>query len=288
MSTQIAAPRVPARGSPSGSRLGSLASYVALTLGTLVVIFPFLWMIATSFKLPQDLYSLRLIPETATLGNYAEIFEKAPFFSWIGNTVLLALITVTTVIVFDTMVGYVLAKFSFVGKSVIFVLIISTLMVPTEMLIIPWYLIATELGWSDTYWGVLFPGIITAFGIFLMRQFMESLPSELLDAARIDGLNEWGIMARIAIPLVKPAIAALTILTFISSWNQFTWPLIVLQTEERFTIPVGILYFSSELKDSASWILIMTGATVSILPLIALFLVFQKQIIRGIALSGMK
>jgi len=287
VSTQIAYKRK-TYGKPIAALLSAGLRYLLLGLGTVVVLFPFLWMIGSSFKLPKDLYSLRIIPETFTWDNYIAIFEKAPFANWIGHTVAIALITTVTVLIFDTAVGYVLAKFSFAGKAVIFLFIISTLMVPTEMLIIPWYLIATELGWSDTYWGVLFPGIITAFGIFLMRQFMDSLPSELLDAARIDGLNEWGILLRIAIPIVKPAIVTLMILTFIGSWNQFIWPLIVLQTETRFTLPVGIVYFSSELKDSSNWLLIMTGATVSIVPLILVFLIFQKQIIRGIALNGMK
>ncbi|MGO4181120.1 carbohydrate ABC transporter permease [Paenibacillus sp. MCAF9] len=269
-------------------RLRTLVIYLLLTLGVGIMLFPFLWMVATSFKLPQDVYNLRLIPETITFDNYSAIFKKAPFAQWIKNTLIISLIATSTVLIFDTAAGYVLAKFSFVGKQLIFLLIISTLMVPTEMLIIPWYLIANELGWSDTYWGVLFPGIITAFGIFLMRQFMDSIPSDLLDAARIDGLNEWRILLHIAIPLVKPAIITLIILTFIGNWNQFIWPLIVLQTEEKFTLPVGIVYFSSELKDTSNWILIMAGTTISIAPLIVIFLIFQKQIIRGIALSGMK
>lgn len=269
-------------------KLRMILVYLLLIAGVGIMLFPFLWMVATSFKIPQDVYNLRLIPETITLDNYATIFEKAPFSEWIKNTLIISLIATATVVIFDTAAGYVLAKFSFIGKQLIFIIIISTIMVPTEMLIIPWYLIANEFGWSDTYWGVLFPGIITAFGIFLMRQFMDSIPSDLLDAARVDGLNEWSILLSIAIPLVKPAIVTLIILTFIGNWNQFIWPLIVLQTEEKFTLPVGIVYFSSELKDTSNWILIMAGTTISIAPLILIFLIFQKQIIRGIALSGMK
>jgi multiple sugar transport system permease protein len=269
-------------------KLRTTLIYLLLIIGVGIMLFPFLWMVATSFKIPQDVYNLSLIPETITFDNYATIFKKAPFGDWIKNTLVISLIATATVVIFDTAAGYVLAKFSFIGKQVIFLIIISTIMVPTEMLIIPWYLIANEFGWSDTNWGVLFPSIITAFGIFLMRQFMDSIPSELLDAARIDGLNEWRILLNIAIPLVKPAIVTLIILTFIGNWNQFIWPLIVLQTEEKFTLPVGIVYFSSELKDTSNWILIMAGTTISIAPLILLFLIFQKQIIRGIALSGMK
>jgi multiple sugar transport system permease protein len=149
-------------------------------------------------------------------------------------------------------------------------------------------LLTVKLGWVDSYAGILFPGLISAFGIFLIKQFMESLPMDLLDAARIDGMDEWNIMLRIAVPIVKPALATLCILSFLGSWNAFIWPLIVTQTPERLTIPVGISYFSSELKDSSSWVLIMTGASLSIIPLIVTFFIFQKQIIRGIALTGLK
>lgn len=270
------------------SRLFAGVRYLLLLAGVAVTLFPFLWMLASSFKQPQDLFDLGLIPSPATLGNYADIFDKAPFGRWIGNTAIVAAITTLSVLAFDTAVGYVLAKFEFPGRKIIFILIISTLMVPTEMLIIPWYLLASELHLSDTYAGLLLPGLITAFGIFLIKQFMETLPSELLDAARIDGLGEWRIYASIALPLVKPALVTLAILTVISSWNQFIWPFVVLQTESKYTLPVGMVYFSSELKDNSGWIQIMTGATISVLPLIVVFLAFQRRIIQGIALSGMK
>ncbi|WP_088829997.1 carbohydrate ABC transporter permease [Paenibacillus tyrfis] len=270
------------------SRLPKLGSYALLTAGTLAMVFPFLWMVATSLKTPQDVFSLSLVSDRATLANYAELFATTPFMHWVYNSFMIAVIMTASVCLFDTVAGYVLAKFTFAGKRFIFIAILSTLMVPTEMLIIPWYLLSAKLGWVDTYVGVLFPGLVSAFGIFLMKQFMESVPSDLLDAARIDGMNEWGIMLRIAVPLVSPALATLAILSFLGSWNAFIWPLIVTQTETHFTIPVGVAFFSSELKDTSGWVLIMTGATVSVLPLILLFVIFQKQIVRGIALTGLK
>lgn len=252
------------------------------------MVFPFVWMIATSLKVPADAYTLHIFPKQATFSNYIEVFVRTPFSQWVTNSFIVAVATTLSVCFFDTVIGYVLAKFSFRGKNVIFIAILSTLMVPTEMLIIPWYLLTVKLGWVDSYAGILFPGLISAFGIFLMKQFMESLPEDLLDAARMDGMNEWNILLRIAVPLVRPAVATLCILTFLGSWNAFIWPLIVTQTPERLTIPVGISFFSSELKDSSSWVLIMTGASVSVIPLIVLFFFFQKQIIRGIALTGFK
>lgn len=252
------------------------------------MVFPFLWMISTSFKTLDEIYSLSLIPSRVTWDNYAAIFQGTPFPRWMLNSLYVAVIATVSVCVFDSITGYILAKFTFWGKQVIFVLILSTLMVPTEMLIIPWYLVSSSFNGMDTYWGILFPGLISGFGIFLMKQFMESLPSELLDAARIDGMGEWGIFLRIAVPLVRPAFATLCILTFLGNWNSFIWPLIITQSEEMFTIPVGMAFFSSEAKDSSNWVQIMTGATLSVLPLIILFLCFQKQIIRGIATTGLK
>ncbi|MEN1987670.1 carbohydrate ABC transporter permease [Paenibacillus hubeiensis] len=286
MSRSAAWPRAITNG--RRKHFGAVISYVLLTLGLGLMVFPFLWMISTSFKTLDDIYSLSLIPPEFTWAHYAAMFRETAFPRWMLNSLYVAVIATASVCVFDTITGYILAKFSFPGRQVIFVLILSTLMVPTEMLIIPWYLVSSGLNGMDTYWGILFPGLITGFGIFLMKQFMESLPTELLDAARIDGMGEWGIMLRIAVPLVRPALATLSILTFLGSWNSFIWPLIITQSEEMFTIPVGMAFFSSEAKDSSNWVQIMTGATLSVLPLIVLFLFFQKQIIRGIATTGLK
>ncbi|UUZ83498.1 carbohydrate ABC transporter permease [Paenibacillus sp. P26] len=271
-----------------GRRALPAVSYVLLTAGLAAMLFPFLWMAATSLKTPQDVYSLSLIPDAPSWANYVSLFRNSLFGVWIANSFIVAVFSTLSVCFFDTLVGYIIAKFTFYGKRTIFVLILCTLMVPTEMLIIPWYLISTRFGWVDTYWGILFPGVISGFGIFLMKQFMESLPSDLLDAARIDGMSEWGILLRIAVPLMRSAIATLAILSFLGGWNSFIWPLIVTQTELRYTIPVGMAFFSSEAKDSSDWVQIMTGATVSVLPLIGVFLLFQKQITRGIATTGLK
>ncbi|MUT65249.1 ABC transporter permease subunit [Paenibacillus sp. NEAU-GSW1] len=269
-------------------RAGLAIGYLLLTAGVSVMVFPFLWMIATSLKAPSEMYSLSLIPDAPAWGNYSALFSETSFDAWIVNSFIVAAIATASVCLFDTVIGYILAKFHFHGKKTIYLLILSTLMVPTEMLIIPWFLYSSKLGWVDTYWGILFPGLITAFGIFLVKQFMESVPSDLLDAARIDGMSELGIMFKIAFPLVRLAIATLCILSFLGSWNSFIWPLIVTQTEGRFTIPVGMAFFSSEAKDSSNWIQIMAGATISVIPLIIVFIIFQKQIIRGVATTGLK
>ena len=159
-------------------------------------------------------------------------------------------------------------------------------MVPTEMLVIPWYVLSSRLGWIDTYWGLLFPSIVSAFGVFLMRQFFDTLPQELIDAGRIDGVSEFGIFWRIGLPLVRPALAALGIFTFLTSWNSFLWPLVIIQTPKMRTIPVGVALFSGEA--GSQWHLIMAASTLAVLPVLIVFLFFQRQIIEGVVLTGMK
>jgi multiple sugar transport system permease protein len=159
-------------------------------------------------------------------------------------------------------------------------------MIPTEMLVIPWYALSRAMKWGNTYWGIMFPGMISAFGVFLMRQFMSTLPDDLIDAARIDGRSEFSIFLFVALPLVTPALATLAIFNFVGNWNAFLWPLIVASKPKMFTIPVGLANFSGEA--GSDWHLIMTGATVAMVPLVIVFLLFQKQIIRGIAMTGLK
>jgi multiple sugar transport system permease protein len=197
-----------------------------------------------------------------------------------------ATITTASVAFFDSLAGYTLAKFRFPGSFLIFIMILSTLMVPTEMLVIPWYMMSIEFNWTDSYWGIMFPGVISAFGVFLMRQFFTGVPNDLLDAARIDGFTEFQIFWKIALPLVKPAVSALCIFTFLGNWNAYIWPLIVVRSEDMRTLPVGIAFFSSEAQ--SSFHLIMAAAALATIPVLIVFILFQKQIIKGIVLTGIK
>jgi multiple sugar transport system permease protein len=267
--------------------MATLALYLVLTLLGIAMIFPFLWMIATSFKQASDIYTLSLIPSRPTLDNYVTALTKFPFARWFGNSLLVAGATTVSVAFFDSLAGYVLAKLTFPFKNIILIAILSTLMVPTEMLIIPWYIMSVDYQWTDTYWGIIFPGVISAFGVFLMRQFMQTVPNELLDAGRIDGLGEFGLFWRVALPLVRPALAALCILTFLGNWNAFLWPLIVIQDPLMRTLPVGLSQFSYG-EAGARWELIMTGASIATVPVLIVFAIFQRQIIRGVALTGLK
>ncbi len=268
-------------------KVGSILTYLALILGSIIMLFPFVWMVSTSLKSPIDIFSLDIIPENITFSNYLKVMEESLFAKWFLNSLIIATVTTISVAFFDTLVGYIIAKFSFVGRGVLFILILSTLMVPTEMLIIPWFMMSSDFGWTDTYWGILFPGLMTGFGVFLMRQFMEQIPDDLLNAARIDGMNEFMIFFKIAIPQVWPALAALSIFTFLGNWNAFLWPLIVIESEALRTLPVGLSFFSSGEAES-QWHLIMTGSTIAVIPLILVFILLQRHIISGITLTGMK
>ena len=260
--------------------------YALLSLGAVFMVFPFVWMILTSLKTGADVYSFSMIPNPATTQNYSFVFTRTDFVRWFLNSIFIAVMVVSSVLMFDTLVGYTLCKMQFRGKQLVFILIMSTLMVPTEMLIIPWYLMSAQLKWLNTYWSIMFPGLITAFGIFMMRQFFEGVPDELLEAARIDGLNELGIYARIALPLVMPAVSALAIFTFLGNWNAFLWPVIIVSNKELVTLPVGLAMFTTE--NNPEWERIMTAASLGTVPVLAVFMVFQRQIIEGINLSGLK
>jgi multiple sugar transport system permease protein len=263
--------------------------YVLLSLGAIVMVVPFVWMVLTSFKPGTELIDFAFLPKNPTLENYRIVLTTSSFGRWYLNSLFIAVVSTLSVAFFDSLVGYTFNKFEFPGKTLIFLGILATLMIPTEMLIIPWYNMSVQLGWhqgSMQYWGIVFPGVITAVGIFLMRQFFDSVPNELLDAARIDGMNEFGIFWRIALPLVKPAVAALCIFNFIGNWNAYLWPLIIASSREFYTLPVGLSFFRGE--STTQWEKIMTGASLATIPLLIVFILFQRQIIKGIALTGLK
>ncbi len=286
------APRAAAPGATRGhaalSRraLTTPLSYLALAAGGVLVAFPFLWMGVTALKGPREIFELHFWPHAPTLDNFRQVLTTTQFPRWFYNSFVVAAITTVSAVFFDSLTGYTLAKLRFRGRNVIFIVILSTLMIPTEMLIIPWYTISVRLGWIDTYWGIMFPGLVSAFGVFLMRQFMAGVPDELLDAGRIDGVSEFGLFARIALPLVRPALAALGIFTFLGNWNAFIWPLIVIQTPAMRTLPVGIALFSGEA--GSYWHLIMAASALAVLPVLAVFVVLQRHIIEGVVLTGLR
>ncbi len=266
--------------------MGQILRWGLLFIGGILMVMPIAYMISTSLKWPHEVYNVNLVPEEPTLENYTYVLEDGRFYLWFINSIIIALITTASNLLFDSLVGYTLCKFKFPGRQIVFIAILSTLMIPTEMLVIPWYLMSQSFGWLDTYWGIMFPGLMTAFGTFLMKQFFESVPDDFIEAARIDGLNELHIWWTVALPLVKPALAALAIFVFLGNWTAFLWPLIVTNSVEMYTIPVGLSGFGDEAD--VAWELIMTGAAISTIPTLVVFLIFQRFIIRGVVMAGLK
>lgn len=271
---------------PVTARSAQLWAHSILIMGIAAVVFPFLWMLATSFKQGAEIYSISLVPKRPTLANFKYLLERTMYGRWYLNSLIVAAVVTLSELFFDSMAGYALAKLRFPGRNLVFLLILSTMMIPTEMLIIPWFLMFTKTGWIDTYWGVMLPGLISAFGVFLMRQFMQGMPDDLLSAGRIDGLNEFGVWWHVALPNVRPALAALAILVFLGNWNAYLWPVIAIESAKMRTLPVGMSLFSGEA--GSEWQLIMAAATLAVIPVMAIYSVFQRQIVEGVALTGMK
>ncbi|PYE50420.1 carbohydrate ABC transporter permease [Deinococcus yavapaiensis] len=271
---------------PLRERVTTLSAYLVLFVGAIVTLFPFAWMLLTSLKPFAELFTLAFLPSEPTLENYRTVLGQTAFVRWFVNSLLVAGVTTLSVLFFDSLVGYTLAKFDFPGKTLIFVAILSTLMIPTEMLVIPWFVGVVDLKLTNTYFSILFPGLMSAFGIFLMRQFFETVPSDLIEAARIDGMNEFGIFWKVALPLVRPALASLAIFTFLGNWNAFLWPLVVIQSPALRTLPVGVALFSGEA--GTQWGLIMAASSLAVIPVLLVFAFFQRQIIEGIVMTGMK
>lgn len=265
---------------------GRIIAFTLLAMGAFVMMVPLVYMVATSFKYPNEVYELNIIPHEPTLDNYTYIFKNTRFGIWFVNSLITSTLVTVSVLFFDSLVGYTLAKFKFRGREFIFIAILTTLMIPTEMLIVPWYIMAKNFGWLNSYWGIMFPGLITGFGVFLMRQFFSGIPDDYIHAARIDGLNEFQIWWQVAMPLVTPALSALAIFTFLGNWTAFLWPLIATNDRGLYTVPVGLASFSGEFL--SDWELIMTGATLATLPTLIVFIIFQRYIIRGVVLAGLK
>ncbi|HHV80205.1 MAG: carbohydrate ABC transporter permease [Dictyoglomi bacterium] len=261
---------------------------LVLSLGSIVTLFPFIWMISTSFKTPPQIisYPPTLIPKPPTLEYYTQIFTKLNFGRFFLNSGYISVIITASALLTSSFVGYVFAKFNFWGKEVIFMMILSTMMIPFAVTMIPLYLIISKLGWINSHLALIIPGLYSTFGIFLMRQFMSSIPNELREAAIVDGCGEFRTFWSIILPQCKPVLAALGIFTFMWNWDNFLWPLIVLNNEDKFTLPVGLSMFSQQWWTNYG--LVMAGATISVIPVLIVFFIFQKQFIQGIVLTGLK
>jgi multiple sugar transport system permease protein len=263
--------------------------YVVLAVGLLITLAPFLWMLLGSFKPEAELQRVPPTwwPETPTLGNYRELFDRLDFPRFFANSVLVAVAVTAGNLVFCSMVGYALAKLDFAGKRLLFGLVLGMLMVPGVVTFVPLFVLVSNLGLVNTYPGLILPFLVTPLGVFLMRQFIMGLPDELIEAARIDGAGEWRIFYRVILPLCGPPLATLGILTFLHSWNNFLWPLVVAQSEDKYTLPVALALYSVG-QNATRYGLLMAGAVVIIIPVVALFIALQRYFVQSVATTGIK
>ncbi|HKC75155.1 MAG TPA: carbohydrate ABC transporter permease [Chloroflexota bacterium] len=267
---------------------GMALFYAALVVGAVLFLVPFLWMILASFKTAQEIVQVppMLWPVHPTLANYGTVLSMMPLGTFYRNSLTVTTSVTLSVLFTSSLAGDIFAKFQFFGRNVLFVLILSTLMIPFQVVLIPTYMIVNALGLLNTLGALIVPSLVNVFGIFLMRQYIENLPSEYIDAARIDGASEWGIYSRVILPQIRPALAALAIFTFMASWNDYLWPLIVINDQDKMTLPLALAFFNS--AHGIRYDLTLTAATLVVIPVVIVFLILQRQFIQGIALTGLK
>jgi len=276
----VVKPRRPAR------RLALV--HAVLAAGAVVMVGPFLWQLVTSFKtLPEAVrVPPTLLPQSWRIGNFSEVFDVVPFDSMLVNSVLLTAGRTAGQLAFCALAGYAFARLEFRGRNVIFMLFLSVLMVPPQLFLLPQYEIMQQLGWLNTIQALIVPGMFSAFGCFLMRQFFLTLPRELEEAARLDGANPWQIFRHIMLPLAKPGLIALAIFTALWSWQDLLWPLIVNTDPSKMPLSAGLATLVGE--HNTDYPILMAGSLMAMLPMIALFIVLQRHFIQGIAFTGTK
>ncbi|WFT73955.1 carbohydrate ABC transporter permease [Halobacillus naozhouensis] len=260
---------------------------ILMVIGGVLVSIPFIWMISSSFKPESEVLAIppTLFPENPTLDNYIKLFTTMNFAVYLKNTIIVVLCSFIGLL-FNAMAGYGFAKYQFKGREKIFYLVLATMMIPGQVTMIPVYLLLNEMGLTNTMTGIVLPGLAVAFSIFLFRQFMTTIPNDLLEAARLDGAGEFYIFFRLVIPIAKPIFAVQGILTFIAGWNSFLWPLIIANDESLYTLSVGLSLLQGQYANNFA--LQMAGAAFMVVPIIIIFSFFQKYIVEGFTMSGIK
>lgn len=269
--------------------LKSTLLYLLLTVLVIITIFPFMWTISASFKSTGEIFAYppTLIPRRIILTNYVNLFNSL-FPRWYVNSLFVNVIYVPLALFFSALGGFAFASYEFKGKKTLFFLVIGSMMLPFQVLLVPLFMEVAWMGWLDSYLAIIVPFCVSAFGIFMMRQFMLKIPLELLDAARIDGCSEFQIFCRIMLPLSRPALGALGTYLFLTSWNSFTWPLIVLRTDTKFTLPLGLANLKGTWSTQQQWGPLMAGSFLASALIIIVFMLMQKQFIAGLTLGAVK
>ena len=271
-----------------GKIAGTIIGYAAMIACSLFILLPFIWMTLASVKPNNEVFMvpMKWLPSVWHWENYVNIWSDSNMLTWVGNTVFFAICVTFLQVFTGSFAAYGFSKVKFRGRNVLFLIYIATMAVPWQAYMIPQFKILSAIGLSDTRWSIILLQAFGAFGVFMMKQFYDTIPEELSEAARLDGLSEFGIYRRIVLPLSGPSIAALGIITFTNTWNDYMGPLIYLRSPSLYTIQLGLKTFISQ--NSADYAMIMTGSVMSVLPILIVFLIGQKQFIEGIATSGMK
>lgn len=263
--------------------------YAILILIALAMLVPFLWMLSASIKSDREVFQMNpfvWIPETPKWENYVEIWTKIPFATFVKNTVFLTIVVTALQLFTSSFAAYAFAKLKFKFKDFLFLAYIATIAVPWQVYMVPQFIMMRKMGLNDKLLAMICLQAFSAFGVFMMKQFYEDIPNELCDAARIDGLNEYGIYARVMLPLSKPALSTLTIFTFVNTWNDYLGPLIYLKSESKKTIQLGLKMFIGQY--SSDYGLIMAGSVLSLIPVLAVFMILQRYFVEGVASTGLK
>jgi multiple sugar transport system permease protein len=266
----------------------TVVRYLVLVLSGAAMIIPFLWMLTTSLKAPGSVLTIppQILPRQLTLESYARVAESVPLLRMLGNSVLVTVACVAGQLATSAMSAYAFARMRWRGRDTLFLLYLATLMVPQQVTITPLFILMQRLGWVDSYQGLIAPGLVSAFGTFLLRQAMLGVPREYEEAALLDGGSHWTLFRHICLPMVGPSLTTLAVLATMSSWNSFLWPLFITRDERLMTLPVGLSLLQG--RYTTEWSMVMAGAVITVLPIILVYLVAQRAFVRGVALSGLK
>ena len=269
-------------------RMLTLVRYVVLCLGGLLMIVPFLWMLSTSLKPIGATLSMppQIFPREPTLESYRRVAETVPIARMLMNSVIVTAVAVLGQLATSALSAYAFARMQWRGRDAVFLLYLATLMVPSQVTITPLFILMQRLGWVDTYQGLIAPGLVSAFGTFLLRQAMLGVPREYEEAAFLDGGNHWTVFRHVALPMVNTSLATLTVFAVMGSWNSFLWPLFITRDERLMTLPVGLAMLHG--RYTTEWSMVMAGAVISVVPIIVVYLLAQRAFVRGVALSGLK
>jgi ABC-type glycerol-3-phosphate transport system permease component len=270
----------------------SILVHVSLVLLALFTITPFVWLVCATFKRPGDFFSYTFLPwdhlDNLTLDNYRQLFRKEPFAVWMVNSVFLSATHTVLVVTLSSLGGFALSKYRFAGKRPLMLIMLITMLLPSQVLLLPNYELMYKFGWLNSYLAILVPGAVSVFGMFLFMQAMKAVPDELLQAGRVDGCSELRLWWEVALPIVRPMIGAFTLLSFMGTWNSFLWPQVVLHDPDKYTLPIGLSNMVNLPEYQVHYGILMAGTLLSILPVVLLFFVLQRDFIAGLASGAVK